>query len=121
MDMLAHVRKVVEAIWAFKEDGLYYIEELLANEKLWEDYYKGSIYLKRIRHDLELEEDGFIKELIEICVKDAEYLGKYHYKTGVVKEADLNKKSIEFLLRLYYSRKLGNAQRDTVGRDINAG
>lgn len=37
-------------------------------------------------------------------------LAKKHYKTGIVNDKEFNEESLDFLLNLYYDRKIRNAR-----------
>lgn len=108
--VLKHIARMVELLQAFKDDGIYYMAELQDDEELWQDLEYGAEFLEDIRKDMEQSPDAFIKELVNICDQNAEYLNTQHYKTGVMDNIELNRTSIEFVLKLYYSRKIASAR-----------
>ena len=54
--------------------------------------------------------DFSAKKIKEMCNSSRKYISEKHYKTGCVNDKNLNAESIEFLLDLYYKRKIRNSR-----------
>lgn len=109
--ILKHIEKMARTLRRILLDGPYYIKYLTSAPERLADYRTGVRELKKVRNDMKQDNNPFIKELSELCSLSTRYIQEKHYKTGVVKDAVLNEKSIEFLLGLYYSRKIRNTRK----------
>ena len=119
MQILRHIENLAKILRRIFLDGPYYITLLRCLPERLHDYQTGVRKLKRICDDMSQTSNPFIKDLSELCSLSKDYIRTKHYQTGVVKDAALNEKSIEFLLGLYYSRKIRNARNDSLqGEEI---
>ena len=88
------------------------VAELQHQRQLLEDYKDGVKVLKKVREELEKkrEEDISIKKFVDLGESIEKFLEKGHYHVGNVRSEEINRKSIKYLLWLYYYRKIYNAQ-----------
>ena len=91
----------------------------LENEKLILDYAKGASYLDSINQDMCVNIDLDIRSLGEFCKQSVKLMNEPHLQYENDNELrELNKKSIEFLLKMYdrnrirYSKKAGGISED---------
>lgn len=109
---LCHIKAIVTLLHRILLDSQNCIGLLEENGVCLKDYMKGAHELKLIGEKMK-QEEMYIGMLQELCSLSTKYIETEHYKTGEVKDPEINEKSIEFLLRLYYNRKIRNAR---VGR-----
>lgn len=92
--------------------GGYVISLLKEDKQLLGDYENGAKELSGL-HKRILQEGGLsVNQLLELGEENTQYLAEQHYKTGEVTDGTLNEKSIQFLLRQYYSQKIMLARGD---------
>lgn len=111
LEVLRHIEKMVKVFDRIVRQGKYYIMELRENPECLEDYQKGVKEQKQMRQKMKQSQEMFVKELLNLCLLSKEYIHKKHHKTGVVNDEKLNKESIEFLLSMYYNRKIRNTRK----------
>lgn len=104
--LIVKIAKVLERLLL---DHVNYILVLCENETLLKDYRKGALHMRGIMASIN-ENDFSAKKIREMCNSSRQYIGKKHFKTGSVKDKQLNADSIEFLLNLYYKRKIRNSR-----------
>lgn len=88
------------------------VAELQHQWQLLEDYRDGVKVLKKVQEELEKkrEEDISIKKFVDLGESIEKFLEKEHYHVGNVRSEEINRKSMKYLLWLYYYRKIYNAQ-----------
>lgn len=111
---LEHIEKTVNVFERLILNGRKYILKLIRNKECYEDYQTGVAYLKGVKDGIRknMGSDPFMKKLLLICEQSKRYIEQEHYETGIVKDAELNKQSIEFLLSLYYDKRIRNTRKE---------
>lgn len=105
-DILIKVDKMLQICDVLFEKGEICIEQLYERDYLKEDYFRGYKILSAFRE--EMKTDNKMKRLRSLNDSISAYLERL-YETGKVRDAELNRKSVEFLLRMYYNYKFRNA------------
>lgn len=106
-----HIKKIARVYSRLLLTGKKYIHRLLYDIQCFEDYHRGEEYLKDLKKRMNTS-NSFIKMLLSTCEQSKHYIEQEHYKTGIVRDADLNEQSIELLLSLYYDRRIRNTRKE---------
>lgn len=105
--ILIHIATLCRLIARILTDfGKYAVSILKEDKVLLKDYQNGVEKLRAIRDEIVAKNVPAIRQMLELGKKNAWYLQEFHYKTGDVRNKELNENSIKFLLRQYYSQKL---------------
>lgn len=108
-EVFSFIAKIAKVLERLLLNNVNYILELCENETLLEDYRKGASKMRGIMRAINVN-DFSAKKIKEMCKSSRKYISEKHYKTGSVKDESLNADSIEFLLHLYYKRKIRNSR-----------
>lgn len=105
--VLGHIAKLCRLIAEIlTSKGKYVLSLLKEDNAILTDHLSGAEKLRTIRDDVVNKNVPAIRQMLDLAKANAQYLQKFHYKTGEVKNGELNEASIKFLLRQYYSQKL---------------
>lgn len=105
--ILRHIAKLcrlISEILTYK--GTYVLSLLKEDNAILDDHQNGAKKLRTIRNNVVNKNVPAIRQMLDLGERNAWYLQKFHYKTGEVRDEELNETSIKFLLRQYYSQKL---------------
>lgn len=105
--LIAKIAKLLERLLL---DNVNYILVLCENETLLNDYRKGASKMRGIITEIDQNSGPSMTKIKDMCNSSRKYISERHYKTGCVNDEQLNAKSIEFLLDLYYKRKIRNSR-----------
>ena len=108
-EVFSLVTKITKALERLLLDNVNCILVLCESETLLKDYRKGASQMRKIMASIDIN-DFSAEKIKEMCNSSRQFFCERHYKTGYVNDEDLNKKSIEFLLDLYYKRKIRNSR-----------
>lgn len=109
-EVFGSILKIVKVLERLLLDNVYYILELCGNEVLLKDYRKGASKMRGIITEIDQNSGPSMTKIKDMCNSSRKYISERHYKTGCVNDEQLNAKSIEFLLDLYYKRKIRNSR-----------
>ena len=79
-----------------------------SNEFLLDDYRRGADEIGKVMNKEFVTAQKSFYKMSEMC---RDYIGNKHYKTGMIIDNDLNIACIDFMLELYYERKIRNSRR----------
>lgn len=113
-EVFSYIIKMVKVIDKLLLRNKYYITLLFENKDLLDDYRNGVETMRNIMEQIDKNKASSMIKIKNMCNRSKIYIGKKHYKTGIVNDGQFNKESIDFLLDLYYQRKIRNA-RETRG------
>ncbi len=112
---LKFYRIVCEMMRQYAERAIDHIEYLREYDEVSQDFVHGVENLKMLNQSMcEKEDDRAVKMLGEFCREIAGFINRPCLNEMVresQKYADMNRKSIEFLINMYYLNKRRNAQK----------
>lgn len=109
-EILSCIIKILKVLDRLLFTNVYYIGELCRNSFLLNDYREGAAQLNGIMEKIDKDNDLSMTKIKKMCDSSKGFISKKHYKTGEVKDSQFNAESIEFLLDLYYKRKIRNSR-----------
>lgn len=109
-EIFSYVIKILKVLDNMLHRDRYYITLLFENTVLLKDYRDGVEEMQNIMKKMNDDNTFPIKQIRKMCNSSKKYISEKHYKTGIVRDKQFNKESIDFLLSLYYERKIRNAR-----------
>lgn len=111
-DFFRHLELLLQFFEKITMKGYGYVQELRESTALLEDYRRGAKTLQKVRKAIEGERDQnvSIKKWLDMSDSISHYLENTHYQVGSVREEEINSKSMNYLLWLYYCRRMNNAR-----------
>lgn len=109
---LKHLRQIFLMCEKLAVKGKDTAKELEEDPKLLADYKNGVNVLRRVREILDQKnnQDTSIKKFVDLGNLINKFLKEEHYHVGNVRNKEINRASMNYLLWLYYCRKIHNAQ-----------
>lgn len=105
--ILVCITKIVSTLERLWNNSSYYIHDLIENEFLLDDYRRGADEIGKVMNKEFVTAPKSFYKMSKMC---RDYIGKKHYKTGMIIDNDLNIACIDFMLELYYERKIRNSR-----------